>query len=305
MHPLEICRRLGSERITRICDELNSNQLKATLRKGGINPKATARVVSQKAKRKLWSDRVHRSLDQENGDLAESLLYEWLLNHRRAMLVEYLDAVGVKHKGGETEDSFTKTVPAETLRAEALRIARARDPMEVAAYVLFLDHHQESDVYSSNGAILKLMSGGSSAAPDEPAADGDTQRGDSATEDSAMEDTAGGDTARGDAAGGDTARGDTVKGDTARGDTAKGDTARGNAAKAAAGGDPKASTAKIGNTEASNAKGDTVEASNAKGGTVEASNAKGGTAGAKTGKGGTAAARTGSPDLEDADKEPA
>ncbi|MDY0000727.1 MAG: hypothetical protein RBU30_05490 [Polyangia bacterium] len=166
MHPLQICKKLGQDRILSICEELNSNQLKTTLRKGGLNPKSSARVVSQKAKRKLWSDRVQKGLDQDNAELAESLLYEWLLYHRRPMLVEYLDRVGVKHQGGETEDTFTKTVPAEVLREGALAIARTRDPVEVAAYLLFLDFHQESDVYGSDPAILALLE--STAAPKKP-----------------------------------------------------------------------------------------------------------------------------------------
>lgn len=171
MHPLDICKKLGSDRILAICEELNSNQLKTTLRQGGINPKSSARVVSQKAKRKLWSDRVQKGLEQENAELAESLLYEWLLYHRRPMLVEYLNHVGVKNQGGETEETFTKTVPAETLRAGALHIARTRDPVEVAAYVLFLDHHQESDVFSTDPAILGLLeSKGSPAKKDASAA---------------------------------------------------------------------------------------------------------------------------------------
>lgn len=157
MHPLHICKKLGQNRILAICEELNSNQLKTTLRKGGLNPKPSGRVVSQKAKRKYWSDRVQKGLELDNADLAESLLYEWLLYHRRPMLVDYLDRVGVKHQGGETEDTFTKTVPVDVLRGAALTIARSRDPKEVAAYVLFLDHHQESDVYGSDPAILALL----------------------------------------------------------------------------------------------------------------------------------------------------
>jgi hypothetical protein len=164
MHPLQICKKLGQDRILAICDELNSNQLKTTLRKGGLNPKSSARVVSQKAKRKLWSDRVQKAVEQNNADLAESLLYEWLLYHRRPMLAEYLDRVGVKHQGGETEDTFTKTVPAGVLREAAMAIARTRDPKEVAAYVLFLDHHQESDVYGSDPAILALLEGSNAPA---------------------------------------------------------------------------------------------------------------------------------------------
>ena len=167
MHPLDICKRLGSDKITAICGELNSNQLKNTLRKGGLNTKVPSRMVSQRKRRTLWSERVHKSLEQQNDEVAESLLYEWLLHHRRELLMDYLDRIGVKHQGGETEDTFTRTVPPETLRETALAVARTREPSEVAAYVLFLDYHQESDVFSHSDEILALMS---DEAPTEAAA---------------------------------------------------------------------------------------------------------------------------------------
>jgi hypothetical protein len=182
MHPTDICLKLGPDKIAAICDELNSNQLKSTLRRGGLNTKVPSRMVSQRAKRKLWSERVRKSLEQKtpNDEVAENLLYEWLLNHRRRLLMTYLDRIGVKHQGGETDETFTKTVPPATLREAALAVAKEHDPMDVAAYVLFLDHHQESDVYGSDQNILALLEGGvpdvasPPEAPDSTAAPPDT-----------------------------------------------------------------------------------------------------------------------------------
>jgi hypothetical protein len=167
MRPIDICSRLGPERIAAICQELNSGQLKSTLKKGNLNTKVPSRVVSQRAKRKIWAERVLRSLEQENEQVADSLLYEWLLHHRRPMLIEYLDAIGVKHQGGETEETFTKTVPPETLRAKALALAEKRSPEEVAAYVLYLDHHQESRVFTDDPAIVRLLGAPSEASESE------------------------------------------------------------------------------------------------------------------------------------------
>jgi hypothetical protein len=157
MRPIDICQRLGADRITAICEELNSNQLKTTLRKGALNIKVPSRVVSQRARRKLWAGRVVASLEKDNEEVADSLLYEWLLNHRRKMLITYLDAIGVKHQGGETEETFTRTVPPEDLLQAARDLVATHPPFEVAAYVLYLDHHQESDVYTSAPDIVALL----------------------------------------------------------------------------------------------------------------------------------------------------
>lgn len=162
MNPLEICKRLGPKRIDGIIGELNSNQLKTTLRHGDLTVKVPSRIVSQKARRRLWGERIQAAMANENELIADSLLYEWLLYHRRPMLMEYLDAIGVKHQGGETEETFTKTVPAETLVKAAEELARRRDAAEVAAYVLYLDHHQESNVFSAVESILAMF------APQEP-----------------------------------------------------------------------------------------------------------------------------------------
>ena len=159
MQPSTICEKLGPDKVARICEELNSAQLKTTLRKGGLSTKAPSRMVSQKARRKLWGERLLRSLEKGNDPLAESLLYEWLLHHRRNLLILYLDRIGVKHTGGETEETFTRTVPPETLVQEALSLAREQDPVEVAAYVHFLDYHQESQVYAESAALRGLLEG--------------------------------------------------------------------------------------------------------------------------------------------------
>lgn len=175
MRPIDICSRLGAARITSICEQLNSNQLKTTLRKANLNTKVPSRVVSQKARRKLWAGRVVASLEKDNEDVADNLLYEWLLHHRRKMLIEYLDSIGVKHQGGETEETFTKTVPVEQLLTAARNLAAMHPSDEVAAYVLYLDHHQESDVFTSTPDIVALLTPSpGTATADTATADADT-----------------------------------------------------------------------------------------------------------------------------------
>lgn len=166
MRPIDICARLGAARITTICEQLNSNQLKTTLRKGNLNIKVPSRMVSQKARRKLWAERVVTSLGKDNEEVADNLLYEWLLHHRRKMLIEYLDAIGVTHQGGETEETFTKTVPVDQLLQAARNLAAMHPAHEVAAYVLYLDHHQESDVFTTAPDIVALLGPAAATASD-------------------------------------------------------------------------------------------------------------------------------------------
>jgi len=167
MRPIDICARLGTQRIIDICHELNSNQLKTTLRKGDLKTKVPSRVVSQRARRKIWAERVTTSLGKQNDEVASNLLYEWLLNHRRKMLIEYLDAIGVKHQGGETEETFTKTVPAETLLKAAQDLTANHPGAEVAAYLLFLDDHQESSVFTDAPEIVALLDASESPPPEQ------------------------------------------------------------------------------------------------------------------------------------------
>jgi hypothetical protein len=157
MRPIEICRGLGNERILSLAEELNSAQLKATLHKGDVSTKVQSSVVSQKAKRRIFTERLVHALAADNNGLADSLLYEWLLHHRRPMLVDYLGRIGVKHQAGETEESFTRTVPPETLRTAARELAKKWPPAEAAAYVLYLDHHQESHVFSEDPEIVRWL----------------------------------------------------------------------------------------------------------------------------------------------------
>ncbi len=159
MRPLDICKSLGSEHISDICLQLNSNQLKTTLRKGEINTRVPSRVVSQRARRKIWARRIISALEAENEAVADSLLYEWLLHHRRNMLGEYLDSIDVKHQGGETEETFTKTVPPSQLLEAARKLASSFPAREVAIYMLYLDHHQQSEVFSTAPEILSMLAG--------------------------------------------------------------------------------------------------------------------------------------------------
>lgn len=162
MNPGELLSHLGQAKIESILEELNSGQMKSVLRTAGKSVKVPSGCVLQKARRKIWSRRIEEGLQSDDGQVASELLYQWLLHHRRSMLVDYLNALGVEHVRGETEDSFTKTLPRERLVGEALKLMERHDAQEVACYVLFLDHHQESDVFAGSQEIMEALRGSGS-----------------------------------------------------------------------------------------------------------------------------------------------
>jgi hypothetical protein len=163
MTPAEIVSRLPREKIEEILSELNSGQYKAVLRAGGLSTKVPSACVLQKARRRIWSKRIREGLGSGREALASELLYQWLLFHRRQMLMDYLDGLGVSHVRGETEETFTKTVPPGKLTERAFELMKEHDARDVAIYVLFLDHHQESDVFAEQDRILQAL--GSSSPP--------------------------------------------------------------------------------------------------------------------------------------------
>lgn len=158
MDPTAILSRLSKEKIEAIIGELNSGQLKAVLRRSELGVKVPPGCVLQKARRKIWASRILEELDEKNDEVSGELFYQWLLNHRRPLLMSYLDALKVKHVRGETEESFTKTIPRERLISEAIFLMDRYDPQDVAIYTLFLDHHQQSDHFSSAERILAALS---------------------------------------------------------------------------------------------------------------------------------------------------
>ena len=159
MSPETILNQLSEEKITSIFGELNSGQLKSVLRAGGLKTKVPSACVLQKARRRIWSRRIKEGLEDNKEGLADELIYQWLLHHRRPMLMDYLDSLGIKHIRGETEESFTKTVPENKLLDEAQQLMERHDPQDVAIYTLFLDHHQGSEVFETNPLVLGALSG--------------------------------------------------------------------------------------------------------------------------------------------------
>ncbi len=159
MQPIEIARRAGEDKIHAILSELNTAQLRAVLKQAGLSTKVPPALAVPSAKRRHLAQRVAKAIQDGNEDAASELFYQWLLHRRRRMLADYLSALGVKHVNGETEESFTKTVPADRLHQEARLLMTKYDPQDVAIYLFYLDHHQESRVYEEDRTLLKALEG--------------------------------------------------------------------------------------------------------------------------------------------------
>ncbi|MFH1131494.1 MAG: hypothetical protein V1754_09170 [Pseudomonadota bacterium] len=148
MNPIDICKqKLGLGKINQILEELSSLHVKTVLKQGGLKVKLPGGFVSQQRRRELWSRKIIGAIEQNNEDTARELLQQWLLHRRRAVLIRYLDLLEVKHRDGETDDSFLLSKPAEKIRDCAKRLMGEFDSIEVAAYLLYIAHQQRASVF--------------------------------------------------------------------------------------------------------------------------------------------------------------
>ena len=148
MKPVEICKGiLGDDKLNEVIGTLTSPQIKAVLKEGGIKVKLPGGFVSQQKRRKLWSERILEGVETGNNDVAGELLQQWLLNHHRAMLVAYLDQLNVRHRDGETDDSFLLSCPKQAIHDGAMELLRRFDGVEVRAYLHYIAYQQRSPVF--------------------------------------------------------------------------------------------------------------------------------------------------------------
>lgn len=157
MKPLEIAQKVGPNKIEAMVDELNSAQFKRILTSGEVSTRIPSTVLSLKARTRMWKDRLLEAIAGGNQNVASALIYEWLLGRRRALLVRYLDLLEVKHRNGETDETFLKTIPEGILREKAFELAKEFTPQDVAIYVHFLDYHQHAAVFANEGAFEEML----------------------------------------------------------------------------------------------------------------------------------------------------
>jgi len=148
MKPAQICKQiLGPEKLLEVLGQLSTPQVKAVLKEGGVKVKLPGGYVSQQKRRALWTDKITAAIDTDNDDAASELLQQWLLHHQRPMLVDLLDRIGVKHRQGETDESFLIANSAEKLRDAATWLLGRHDRVEAVAYLRYIAYQQRSPVF--------------------------------------------------------------------------------------------------------------------------------------------------------------
>ena len=163
MSPEEICRKLGEKKTKTMFQELTSDGMKKVLREAKIPTTRMASHTSTKKRNDDWANRLWRNVaDKPAATTAATLLFEWLTRARRPMLADFLTALEVPH-----EDGLTDVLVGACPRPEALVEALAQRPViahdakslgevpanlahdtEVAAYLLFLDASNKSEVFA-------------------------------------------------------------------------------------------------------------------------------------------------------------
>ncbi|MEO6951582.1 MAG: hypothetical protein ABI321_07205 [Polyangia bacterium] len=147
--PEEICRKLGAQKTKTIFFELTSDAMKKVLKEASISPQRMASHTSTKKRNDDWADKVWKTVDTKPAaTTAATLLFEWLTRSRRPMLGTFLDAIEVAHQDGLTDADFMTATPPEKLVAAGKILLDKYDKPEVAAYLMFLDASNKSELFA-------------------------------------------------------------------------------------------------------------------------------------------------------------
>ncbi|MCS6912886.1 MAG: hypothetical protein RMK29_05250 [Myxococcales bacterium] len=147
MAPDEICRRLGEAWFREHFQQLTTAQMKEGLSDAKIPTVRAPGQMSTRKRNEEWARRMWRSLPTPTNKIGGYVLYQWLSRHRNEMMGAFLDALGVAHNAGLTEEDFWPRVDDEKLlaAARALLDSGRFDRKEVAAYLLFLEAQHQTD----------------------------------------------------------------------------------------------------------------------------------------------------------------
>ena len=157
MTPIDICHRLGPERVDSFYAELSGKEVRAVLKAGGSHSGVPATAYTKNARLKAWRKRFDNEFSGGNTQLALAFLIEWLMRHHREMLVDYLDFLEVKHTQGETDEDFCETNTPDRLREGATMLLGKYEDHHVAVYLLLVGHLQETNVYDQTPALLEAL----------------------------------------------------------------------------------------------------------------------------------------------------
>ena len=146
--PEDICRKMGAQKTKTIFHELTSEAMKKVLKEAAIPPVRLASHTSTKKRNDDWAEKVWRTVEQKPAaTTAATLLFEWLTRTRRPMLAQFLDAIEVAHQDGLTDADFMTATPPEKLVEAGKGLLAKHDKAEVAAYLLFLDASNKSELF--------------------------------------------------------------------------------------------------------------------------------------------------------------
>lgn len=149
MAPEEICRKLGEQKTKAIFHELTSEAMKKVLREAKIPTNRLTSHTSTKKRNDDWANRLWKAVSEKPvATTAATLLFEWLTRTRRPMLAEFLDGLEVPNEGGLTDADFMQTAEPEKLIEVGKKLLTKHDRTEVAAYLLFLDASNKSEIFA-------------------------------------------------------------------------------------------------------------------------------------------------------------
>jgi hypothetical protein len=151
MSPAAICRSLGETKTKAIFQELTTEAMKKVLREAKLPTTRMASHTTTRKRNEDWAGKLWRTVAEKPEEAttaaAATLLFEWLSRGRRPMLAAFLSAIDVPHENGLTDADFMQTVGAEKLIEEGKKLLERFDRQEVAAYLLFLDASNKSEVF--------------------------------------------------------------------------------------------------------------------------------------------------------------
>ena len=153
MDPVEICRKMGEAKTRAVFLELTTDGMKKILREAKLPTTRLASHSSTKKRNDDWAGKLWRLITERSGvGAAATLLFEWLTRARRPMLAEFLTSLSVQHDNGLTDADFMTAAPPDKLIEAGKKLLERHNPQEVAAYLLFLDASNKSEIF----APLKL-----------------------------------------------------------------------------------------------------------------------------------------------------
>ena len=151
MVPSEVCRLLGEAKFKEMFLSVNAAAMKLSLNEANLSSVRLPNQTSTRKRNEDWAKRLWNSVGADKPSPCKVFLFEWLRQKKTPMLAAFLDSISVPHQGGLTDADFMKDTPDDKLLGAA-RMLLAHpdfDRKDVAIYLLFLDHSNETDRFAS------------------------------------------------------------------------------------------------------------------------------------------------------------